>query len=422
MAIPKITKDIVIKALEYIDKHPEPKANKSDKYHLIRDGKRYSPKYVIAVARHLLATHEEISTDGFNVVEAKNWLSRHGFKIATEEKLGPISPSNIEVESNETKKFQLDTEKVDVPIRRKKIKAEKTLVKLTLANVAKVETMIKNDSAYIRASSPTAGPSRKKKKVYSGSTPFWMSLLKQALEDSKWTSLSRYGSEFDREKTIGFTFAEIIAGAIVAVDRDNSTHLTGDGVGRIEIWNRIREIGPCELKNRLKRRDFKLVGEIMAVTDPGTKDTREQLNTDAREFLKHKWLFDAIQAKSETKKADKEFKARTNQSFASKFCHYACLYVFKGENAADNFSIYDTILEKVLPWYWCWFDVGELKKIQGKFNYEEYSAVIDEIRNKNSKHNPDGYLISRNGLDHLLWYYHKGRLDLDPDLEEDPTP
>ncbi len=81
MAIPKgITKDIVIKALEYIDKYTEPKANKSDKYHLIKDGKPYSPKYVIAVARPL-ATQEEISTKGLNAIEAKTRLDKLGFEI-----------------------------------------------------------------------------------------------------------------------------------------------------------------------------------------------------------------------------------------------------------------------------------------------------------------------------------------------------
>ena len=160
--------------------------------------------------------------------------------------------------------------------------------------------------------------------------------------------------------------------------------------------------------------DFKLVDEIMAETDPGSKNKREQLNDAARKRFFHKWLFEAIKAKQETKKQNKEFKSRTNQSFASKFCHYACLYVFKGNKEADNFSIYDKILETVLPWYWSRFKVGELKK-SGKFNYEEYSEVIDEIRIENSK---NGYMISRNGLDHLLWYYHKGRLKQDNDPQK----
>ena len=36
-------------------------------------------------------------------------------------------------------------------------------------------------------------------------------------------------------------------------------------------------------------------------------------------------------------------------------------------------------------------------------NYEEYMKVIDELRTKHGEN------ISRNGFDHLLWSYHKGR-------------
>ena len=416
MAIPKeISKEHVENALKYIDENDVPKGNESHRYDLViqKNGeeKKYPPKYVIAVARHF-ATGETISTEGFNAIEAKNRLLNLGFTIKKTQK--SIPAGDIKKESDESRHHQLDTKKSTVPPRAKKNPTvERELVELTLDNVAKVEAMIKSDSAYLRASDPNAGPSFNSKEnlEYSGSAPFWMSLLKKALDDRKRTDTSKYGKEFDIIEKMGFTFDEILAGAIVAVDRDNSTHLTGDGVGRIEIWNRIREMGPIKLKDRLKRRDFSLVDEIMKETAPGSKANRKQMNDNARnKFLHHEWLYKAIQAKEETKKQNKEFKARTNQSFASKFCHYACLYVFEGKNEADNFSIYDKILETVLPWYWSRFENGGLKKASGKFNYEEYSVLIDEIRDKNSKQQPDGYLISRNGLDHLLWYYHKGRI------------
>ena len=38
-------------------------------------------------------------------------------------------------------------------------------------------------------------------------------------------------------------------------------------------------------------------------------------------------------------------------------------------------------------------------------NYIEYIKLIDEIRDKLKENNE---VISRNGLDHLLWYHHKG--------------
>ena len=54
MAIPKLKKEYVIDALKYIDKNGVPDHNQSTKYELVTDdGKRYPPKYVVAVADHL---------------------------------------------------------------------------------------------------------------------------------------------------------------------------------------------------------------------------------------------------------------------------------------------------------------------------------------------------------------------------------
>ena len=81
MAIPKIKKKDVIAALEYIDTHGVPAQNQSTRYELIaEDGKRYPPKYVIAVAAHL-ANGIEIAADTFNAVEAKTFLQHEGFEI-----------------------------------------------------------------------------------------------------------------------------------------------------------------------------------------------------------------------------------------------------------------------------------------------------------------------------------------------------
>lgn len=71
MAIPKFKKEHIIEALKYIDENGVPFHNQSTKYELVTDdGKRYPPKYVVAVAAHL-ANGSDISTEGFNAVEAK---------------------------------------------------------------------------------------------------------------------------------------------------------------------------------------------------------------------------------------------------------------------------------------------------------------------------------------------------------------
>ena len=81
MAIPKITEQNVHDALRYIDNNGVPFHNQSMKYMLVtEDGKKYPPKYVIAVAANI-ANGEDISTDKFNTVEANNYLQGLGFTI-----------------------------------------------------------------------------------------------------------------------------------------------------------------------------------------------------------------------------------------------------------------------------------------------------------------------------------------------------
>lgn len=86
MAIPKIKKEHIISALAFIDENGVPSYNQSVKYVLVSDdGKRYPPKYVVAVADHI-ANGTDISTYGFNAVEAKNYLEVQGFTIETKQR------------------------------------------------------------------------------------------------------------------------------------------------------------------------------------------------------------------------------------------------------------------------------------------------------------------------------------------------
>lgn len=81
MSIPKITKQNVLDAMKYIDEKGMDLSFQSYKYDLVtEDGKIYSPKYVIAIANHI-AKGDEISTENFTSVEAKNFLEGLGFKI-----------------------------------------------------------------------------------------------------------------------------------------------------------------------------------------------------------------------------------------------------------------------------------------------------------------------------------------------------
>lgn len=85
MAIPQIKKHDIINALKYIDENGVPFHNQSTKYELVtEDGKKYPPKYVVAVADHI-ANGTDISTEGFNAVEAKSYLEGQNFTIETKQ-------------------------------------------------------------------------------------------------------------------------------------------------------------------------------------------------------------------------------------------------------------------------------------------------------------------------------------------------
>lgn len=143
--------------------------------------------------------------------------------------------------------------------------------------------------------------------------------------------------------------------------------MNADGIGRFEITKRIQEFDRSELIECLKNPDYKdmlLVQEISKITSAQNR-------------------------------------ARHNISFASKFCHYACFYIFEGTEYQDNYSIYDSILKAVLPMYLDYYQIDQNYSLD---DYKQYRKAVDKIREL------CGIEISRNGFDHLLWYYHKGRI------------
>ena len=229
----------------------------------------------------------------------------------------------------------------------------KMLAKLTRDNVAIVEAMIRNDSAYIHSTDVSAAPvyNRKGEVKYGGSSAYWLTQLKDVLLDGKMDS--------------AYSYEDIIKGAVESVDRENSTHLNADNCGRQEITERLCKFNRSEFVKCLKDPDYddmKLIREISRITSA-------------------------------------EQRARTNSSFASKFCHYACFVLFEGEPEQDNYSIYDAVVRKALPQYLDYYNLGQYKLA----DYAEYRRAVDNVIKSS------GSLISRNGFDHLLWYYFKGR-------------
>ena len=149
MAIPQnITDENIIQALKYIDQHGIPEKNKSTQYELIsEEGKKYPPKYVIAIADHL-TNNTEISTENFVSVEAINFLAKRGFNVRMKQFKLIITKNNFE--SNDTM-FDINNiglgnnyeaadayfEKSDGQIiRRNRIKNERTITGQTLPRIA----------------------------------------------------------------------------------------------------------------------------------------------------------------------------------------------------------------------------------------------------------------------------------------------
>lgn len=229
----------------------------------------------------------------------------------------------------------------------KNSKCGRPLVKLTKDNVARVEAMIANDSDYLKEREIL--PPKGK---YNGSNAYWIMKLKEDLDN----------------KRTAFPDKEIVEKVVSAIDRSNSTHLNADGKGREKITERICKFSKRDLIECLKNPDgtkLKLLQEI-------AKKTRGE-------------------------------KGRKNLSFASKFCQEVCFHLFKGTEYQDNYSKYDAIVRNCIPLYAAYYGIEcEKKKLEG--NYEYYRTMIDTIIKKS------GGKISRNGFDHLLWYYFKGRL------------
>ena len=85
MAIPKLKRQDILNALKFIDENGVPEQNVSTKYVLVsEDGNKYPPKYVVAVAGQ--ASGVDTSTEDFNSIEAKNYLSHLGFTIEAKQK------------------------------------------------------------------------------------------------------------------------------------------------------------------------------------------------------------------------------------------------------------------------------------------------------------------------------------------------
>lgn len=107
MAIPKFPEEFIQKAIQYIDENGVPDQNKSTKYELVmEDGKKYPPKYVIAIAAKL-ASGKEVQTGDYNAVEAKGFFETRGYMIDTKQEKFEITITADSVVSTD-ERFTMD--------------------------------------------------------------------------------------------------------------------------------------------------------------------------------------------------------------------------------------------------------------------------------------------------------------------------
>lgn len=236
-------------------------------------------------------------------------------------------------------------------------------VELTEDNAARAEAMIASNSAYNKSANPACGPKGK----YKGSTAYWVKEFDNCVKKNV-----NNGDE---------TYRDIIKNIVEAVDRENSTHLNADNAGRTEIAKRI-----CDY------------------TVPTLVDLLKNPNPTGSKYVLIDKLSEPVEPE-ETKNEQTINKSRTNFSFATKFCHYMAFYLFDGMPEQDNFSIYDGIMEKAIRKHAEQLGVAIPKNLKSfKGHYVEYMKTIDDVRDACKKNGED---LSRNDLDHLLWYYYK---------------
>lgn len=250
---------------------------------------------------------------------------------------------------------------------------------LTRKNASFIEAVIMLDSNYAQESkklAPDEGFDPEKHVLnaqgkYCGSVQYW----------------------FDEIKSEEMDFATAVLGAVISLDRANSTHLETSKDGRRTMRERICET--CKNYDGLK----KVVGKKFTVED-------------------RNHLMAILSSPIESRKGGMNY----HVSFASKFCSSASINLGCG----DNYSKYDKVVSEALPSYAQIYLGEECTKSRFKMNYnvqknmtdrqrllyrlgvyQDYCNTIEKII-QTLKEDNGNIIISREELDHIIWYGFKG--------------
>ena len=110
MAIPKLSKEDILKGIEFIRENGVPDKYNSAKYRyelVTEDGASYPPKYVIAVANHV-ANGVEISVDGIHSGESKTYLLGRGFTIRKKQSINYVLTISKDTVESSDSRFSMD--------------------------------------------------------------------------------------------------------------------------------------------------------------------------------------------------------------------------------------------------------------------------------------------------------------------------
>lgn len=165
------------------------------------------------------------------------------------------------------------------------------------------------------------------------------------------------------------TDVHIVMMKICLLDFTNGTNINKHRkkISLYEIAKKITEIN--NIDERIEKGDSSVVNEIAKCVH---KETKEELVN----------LF----------------------SFASKFCHYHNRYGYN----KDDYSIFDSVVQAVLPVYFNDITYSKIEKWRKNYNYQEFNDFIGE------KLDTLGLQISgrRFKFDHFLWYPNKDKMPI----------
>ncbi len=89
--------------------------------------------------------------------------------------------------------------------------------------------------------------------------------------------------------------------------------------------------------------------------------------------------------------------SRKEKSLSSKMCSYLCELEFK----QSKFAVNDTVVRRILPYYFKYYEVSAENKALEKYSYSEIMTLIDKIAEKLPEK------MNYTEIDQIIWYCYR---------------